>query len=144
MTLFRFSVPQWRTNSPIGSQIWQYAVDRRILSQSAHICGFPDEKPKIANLLRLFAPIFAKFAGFMCSYSPIFVYNLVRFSSWIRESGKNRARVIPPEILGPIASKLRVGSQTSNNCQQKMVRTFSIHMPSLVEIGLRTATRDRK
>jgi len=47
-----------------------------------------------------------------------------------------------PKILGPKSPKIR-GRIPKQLSVDKMVRTFSIHMPSLVEIGLCMATRTK-
>jgi len=101
------------------------------------------KNPKIL-IFRPPQSIFLKFAQFMCCYSP---HRHLKFAKiWFINQGfvteKTARRSFLHKLLGPLAQKLEIGSQ--NNCLRKNGTKFSIHMPSLVEIGLRSVTRERK
>jgi len=127
----------------ITALIWvkfgRSSVDRSIVHYA---------RPNLRSLIffRLFAPqgrlpppIFLKFTGFMCSYSP-HIRDLVHKSGIYNQK---TARSFLPEIPGTTSPK--TGDQIPKQLPtEKMVRTSSIHVPSLVEIGLCTTTQEQK
>jgi len=78
----------------------------------------------------------------MCCYSPHIrlKFGEIRFliQGFITE--KPLVGHFFPKFRGPLAQKLWAGSQ--NNRLWKMVQMFFVQMPSVVEIDLRTATRE--
>jgi len=100
---------------------------------------FGQKTPTITNFCHFFTPqgwlcqlIFLKCAEFMCSYSP---YIRLKFCE-IRfiNNQKTAHWLFHPKVLW--APSPKTSSWIQKQLSTKMVRTSSIHMPGLVEIGL--------